>query len=242
MLKGCDTDSRLTDALCAALKATGHAAIGRYGKNLTAEEVDLCRKHGLGLWLICEVGAGGADRLSSANGISDAKAIVQQATALGAPEGTTLFAANFDFDVLAANLPAARAYMTGFMNTVHAYGFKGQMYADGLAQENIATDGGGYIPGAAAFAGSADYVANAKAALVQHPTITIAGVGVDPVDIYDESVIWYPGGAPVAPPAASSPATFTMPDLRLVQAALGVTVDGIFGPETAAAIAAYYAA
>jgi hypothetical protein len=212
--KGADCDANLTDEICAAAVTSGIVAFGRYSKNLTVAEVALCTKYNLGLWLISEPGDGGWDRISQGapEGGRDAATAIAQAKAVGFPTGLPIFAA-FDFSAAEANIKASQSYMDGqggYADIMHTAGYKSAMYADGLIQTSVATDCGGYVPGASAWAGSAAYLTSGRATLVQHPTITFAETEIDPVDIYDTSVIWFPAPPQAAvqpqPPAAAPPA------------------------------------
>lgn len=241
---GCDLDSHLTEDLILKLLAVHRIAAGRYLKNLTQAEVDLCKEYDFGLWLIAE-GMGDAATFTGGaqRGREDGAAVFVKAASLQVPSTVPIFFA-VDFPATGANLPNIQAYAAGF--AAGAAPFPTSLYADGQILENFSQDKT-YLAGAMGWPGSKQYLSEGKAALVQHPTISFAGAQIDPVDIYNTDVIWWPSGK--APDFKIDPVALTpvrhMPPLTTLQQWLvadgaKLEVDGVWGPATSAEIAKTY--
>lgn len=247
--KGFDCDTHLTAAIIQAAKAAGHIAAGRYLKNLTAAEVALCRQYDFGLWLIAEgMGDRATLRRGRAGGISDAAVQVRQALALGVP-GAVPIASAVDFDAVADDLPLVDAYMDGFASLISPHPLV--VYGDGaVLTSHLPAGTRAYVAGAGGWEGTQAYLAQTKMpALVQHPTAAMFGISVDPVDINDESVIWYPARDDAATATGGrqqeTPVQTSMPPLKSLQRtliALGyqIDADGVWGRQTEGALSDYY--
>jgi hypothetical protein len=227
--KGFDTDTPLTQAAITAAKSAGYIAAGRYLKNLTPAEVALCSKNQFGLWLIFE-GEGSQETFQEGNqrGKADGATAYQQAKALGVPPGCTIFFA-VDYDALAGDIAKITDYATGFVSNLGEY--KYGVYGDGTVLSSL-PDAPGYVAGADGWDGTEAYLATGKAALIQHATVELAGISMDPVDIIKTDVLWVP---------EASATTTPIPTAAQLQAALGISTDGIWGPQSQAALASYYA-
>jgi hypothetical protein len=247
MLKGFDTDRVMSDAFVRRAVAAGYGAAGRYLKNLTSSEIASCAKYGMRLWLIDE-GAGDAAVFGRgvAGGQADGAAAKARAAVLNVPAGIPIYFA-VDFDAGAADVDGVGRYLNGYVAACAPY--RVGMYADGLIASAVPTEVGDYLPAASGWQGSKDYINSGKVALLQHVPEALLGLDADPVDVLDEGVLWLPGpdhirtqpaGGVVTVPPAAPPASFAMPDLRVLQGFLGVAADGIWGPVTAAAVARYY--
>ena len=240
MLKGFDTDTVLTEAVVLNAVKAGMGRFGRYLKNLTAAEVALCAKYGASLWLISE---NLGDLATVAQGLPrgrvDGAAARLAAAALGAPATVPIFAA-VDFNAVGSTqIGEVDNYMDGFAVGCSPYPLG--VYGDGDVVQSLSKDHG-YIAGADAWAGTAailaDPAANVDIDLIQHATVTMFGISVDPVDVLDSSVLWSPGVTVI-------PITAEIPTVLNLQRALnawgaGLTEDGIYGPRCAAALAKYY--
>ena len=190
--KGYDTATRLTEPVIIASLTAGYIAAGRYLKTLTAAEVALCARHGFGLWLISE-GMGNLATIEQGTprGQHDGAAAKALAEALEAPDTAPIFAA-VDFDAVGSQeIADVEAYMGGFARGCAPYP-QGD-YGDGDVVTSLPKSRG-YIAGADGWAGTKAVLANPppNLALVQHVTIMFAGISIDPVDILDESVLWFP--------------------------------------------------
>ena len=247
-LSGFDADTLLTEAQMMRVMSAGYSAMGVYFTKTAIFSgmpafIQLCAKHGFKLWLIDE-GAGSAavfDR-GTAGGQNDGKRAANTAKNLGAPPGTPIYFA-VDYAAGEADVANISAYYSGYKQACAPY--RAGMYADGLIASAVPTDVGDYVPGASGWPGTAEYIKSGKVALIQHPPAAFFGMDADPVEIVDESVLWAPAAA-TAPVVVTTPITpvsvapFSPPSLIQWQQHLGITADGIYGPETAAAIEHYY--
>jgi hypothetical protein len=177
----------------------------------------------------------------NARGVSDGTLAAKCAIQLGAPPTTPIFAA-VDFDAAGSQeIGDIDQYMDGFAIGCSPYP-QGD-YGDGAVLSSM-PHSLGFLAGADGWSGTEAYIASGAAALVQHASTTLFGIDVDPVDVIDESVLWFPKATAVTSPLIPPIAT-AMPSLAALQSGLNangasLAVDGIWGPATAAAMAAYY--
>jgi len=256
------TSTALDLATADGQKAVGrYISGGGQWKHLTAAEVRLCEAKGFALWFIDE-GTGDAAQFASgeAGGLAAGKKAAQAAIALGAPEGIPIYV-GVDFDAGARDVSNIAAYMRGYK--AGCAPFKAGMYADGYVASAVPTDVGDFMPGASGWQDSADYINSGNVAILQHPPTKMFGLDIDPCDVLDESVLWRVGAAatsapvaPAAPPPPLTPPTVPsrptspfvppstiphpdvdiMPPLEVFQTSIGVEPDGIYGPQTDAAL------
>lgn len=242
MIKGFDTDSHLTREVITEALAAGDRAAGRYLKNLTPDEVQLCKELGFGLWLIDEK-MGDWAYFQNTSGHAAGTAAAQAALALGAPAGSWIANA-VDFDASATQIPVIDSFMLAYEKGLDELGMKLLVYGSGLVETEALPEGAkAYLACAGGWAGTRSYPKQ-TAALVQHLPATKYGLDVDPCDIQDESIIWWPAGAkPQENEAQVVPPTevpFVMPKLSDMQRATFTNPDGLWGPLTARALANYY--
>ena len=249
-------------------QAAGYIAAGIYftKPQLRAELPAVfanCAATGFKVWLIDEgMGNAAVFARGEAGGFSDGTRASTIATMLDIPKDVPIYFA-IDYDAGQSDVANIKAYLAGYQQGAmpHPVG----MYADGLIASECPTAVGDYVPGASGWNGTAEYLKSGKVAIIQHPPSTFFGLDADPCEVIDQSVLWQPMGAsnvtagatpapqqavaqgqPPQPINQPPPLHLTssiadlMPDLKDVQAALGVTVDGLYGPETAAAIQRYY--
>jgi Domain of unknown function (DUF1906) len=249
-LLGCDLASRLTPTLIRSLQSRGYVAAGRYTKSLTKAEIAACVANDFGLWFIHE-GEGdlATMQLGQARGRADGIVAVESLRALGINEAVVFSAA--DFPATADQVKIVTAYELGFASAVapHTPG----LYGDGVVLQATDPTTKCYLAGAKGWPGYDEFLASGRAAIVQRSTITVAGIEIDPCDIYDTGVIWWPNGTVVQPitsnPKPADPATKHMPALATLQQWLiadgqlpANSADGIWGPRTATAVAKAYGA
>ena len=237
-INAADLDSPITQAYIDAAKAAGHIAAGQYLKHMSPAVVALAAKNEFGIWLIDE-GWGNAAVFArgAAGGALDGRAAAAKMQALGAPEGTVVYFA-IDYGAGASDLPAIQAYYTAYALAAATYHVG--MYADGFIASNVSTPVGDYLPGASGWPGYAAYAAGSHVAILQHAEGTLFGYDVDPCEVRDTSVLWFPKAAAAAAVVAPTPQS-VLPSLGLAQIELGVAADGVWGPETAEAFARHYA-
>lgn len=254
MLRGLDAGTTLTP-YATKIKAAGFDHVGRYLKNLRLAEVTALHAAGLGVWLIYETTATRA-LFGDAAGAEDGLAAKQQAMALGVPDGTAIYA-TVDTDVPLNQLGIVRAYMLAFYRSL-AGQYRLGIYACGAVLQGNADIAVPWLAGAMGWAGSRAYEASSAWAMKQGADLngragvwnnmTWPALGFD----YDPNVIgghdfgpWMAAGQasvadqPLAPAPPAEPVN-PMPDLKIMQAYLGVTVDGLWGDDTANAAADYY--
>ena len=240
-----DTPHQLTSAVVSAAMTAGRIAAGRYissggsWKHLTTAEVSLCKSTGFGLFLIDE-GAGDAAQFATGDvgGQAMGTAAAKAAAALGVPAGTPIFI-GVDFAADEDAIPDITSYKNGYAKGCAPY--VPGMYADGLIASAVATDVGDFVPGASAWPGTRDYLKSGKIALIQHPPVRMFGIDIDPVEVVDSSVLWFPGKAAFPPTPVS-----VMPDLKAAQAELQAkglydgALDGVWGSRTESAFVRFY--
>lgn len=246
-----DTPNALTPSYIGQVMSRGYIAAGRYisgggaWKHLLASEVAACKAAGFGLWLIDE-GTGGLAQFKTGEtgGHNDGVKAAGVATLMGAPAGTPIFV-GVDYAAGASDVAFIRTYMSGYQSGCMPY--RAGLYADGAVASAVPTAVGDYVPGASSWPGTAAYLTSGKVALIQHPTTLLIGMSVDLVDVVDASVLWFPGknvAAPVTAPPVAQNQTPVVPDatanLMAWQTFLGITADGVWGPQTAAAFEHYF--
>lgn len=250
--KGFDTDTILTERVIIAAKAAGIVAIGRYAKNAQRSEIDLCAKYKMGLFWIAE-GMGDAKTMTLGHegGAALAVRTKKQLDALGVPDTVVVYTA-VDYDAGEPDVPAISNHKLGFAEGMAPRRI--DLYADGAILTPL-SNGRGFVAGAGGWKGTSAFLETGRAALIQHVPTTMFGVDADPVDILDESVIWYPGGdaenadsipaqqrRPVPTPAPLSAIQPSLSDTQTALQALGHykgRVDGQWGPRTAEAVILY---
>jgi hypothetical protein len=244
LYKACDMSTSLTKARILELKSLNILAAGRYmtgsSKYLTKAEVNLCRDNAFGLFPIHE---GMGDRATFAQGAlrghADGLAAGQAAQTLGFPPGLSIFS-SVDYGAAANDIQLILAYEAGFISGCQPYA-QG-IYADGTIAAAEPTGTKIFLAGAGSWPGTANFLAYGRASLAQHPPAKLSdGTEYDPVDVYDDSVIWWPGGKPQQQSQSKpDPQIFMPTTVQGLQAALGVTIDGIRGPQTQAALLKWY--
>lgn len=235
MQKGFDADVHLTDELVEQAIAAGDIGAGLYTKVVDANDIAIAARHRFGLWFIYE-GMGDLETMEqgAARGQSDGARAAAVLKALGVPETVPIFAAA-DFGAIGSTQIAdVDQYMSGFAQGCAPYP-QGN-YGDGDVITSL-PNSPGYVAGADGWSGTEALLANlpAHVALIQHAPVDAFGISIDPCDIVNDKVLWFPAGA------AQTTAPVVIPTAEQMQAALGVTVDGEWGPASQAALAAYYA-
>lgn len=183
MAKGFDTTANCSDS-AAAIAAAGYDFVGRYlsrssWKVISAAEAAALNGAGLSVVLVYEDGPTANSYFSQDRGTSDGIRAAQQAAAIGAPAGTTLYFA-VDYDASAADLAGPiTAYFQGIASTPTA--FQIGVYGSGATCSAITgagLAGMGWLACAKGWAGYAGYLP--AASIVQGLPTTVLGLSVDP--------------------------------------------------------------
>ena len=269
MLIGIDADQDVSHVAAQAVDK-GVRIFCRYEKNLTAHEVMAIFAAGraanckVGILLIFETQAKRA-LTGSIGGHADGVVAARMAVALGAPKGTAI-AATVDFDASAEEQAAVLSYLSGFKQGIAGavFGkadFKLGVYANGAICQ-VALDTGvadfAWVAGGSGMRGTKDFIASGKAHIIQevgdHRGLNL-GIKIDSnytliANDPEDLGCWIDSGAqPVTEilPIPDVGSAQILPDLKDAQAGLQAAglysgaIDGLWGPITAAAFAAYYA-
>ena len=239
MKRGFDTDTPLSDRVIAQAIADGYSAAGRYLRNVTTAEIVRIRA-ALGLWLIDET-AGNWTYFSGgyAAGMQRGHAARLTAQALSYPLGAYIASA-VDFDATPAQVSVIDRFLAGYTDGLGSYRLL--VYGSGLVESSSLPPGAkAYLACASGWSGTRGYDVS-KAALVQHLPANRWGIAIDPVDINDDAVVWWPAGAPASPVVPVS----VMPNLKAAQAELQAkglydgALDGVWGSRTESAFVRFY--
>lgn len=248
MLIGFDADQDCAPVAQLAA-AKGVRFVCRYLKNLSTDEVRALLAAGLAVVLIFESTAERALAGLVAGAADGAKA-ASQTLALAAPAGTAIYA-TADFDCTADQQPAALTYFAAFKKAL-AGAYKLGVYANGAvcvaaAERGIADYT--WVAGGRGMRGTKNFIALGKPTIVQDVGDARGlslGIGIDSdTAMADDFGGWSATPAQAAAPASPAPQPVAIPAARDMQAALNAAgaaldVDGIWGPMSAAALAAYY--
>lgn len=237
MLTGIDCATRLTSATAQALKAAGVSYVGRYlgpetnRKTMQASEAQTILAAGLNLWSIWETDPTRAGYFTATQGTSDAKTAAMYAESVGQPKGTAIYY-TVDYDAQPRDYPAVLLYFKAIRAAnngykVGAYGHYGVL---SYLKENGAAD---YYMQTCAWS-------NGKVVPFAHiyqnqVNTSVAGISVD-----RDQIILDPGGWNPMPNVLQLGSTGDA--VKTLQTELNeilgskLTVDGVFGPATAAAV------
>ena len=190
---------------------------------------------------------GGADETSGAGRAAGSFAVQYMTNVLRAPKNAVIWYTQ-DRDATATQMPGIKAAFAAFkaqLNGMYRLGCYGSGYCcDALkAAELIALI---WLTDSVGFSGSRASIAAKRYDMLQHLPLTQWGLDTDP-DLAIEA-----GGADLGffVPAVTPPASVearSAPDVawlqvKLILAGHAVAVDGVWGPQTAEAVAAYQAA
>jgi hypothetical protein len=238
---------KLTPEILAWLKANGCTFVSRYiarttriGKIITPEEVRTLHANGIAVALVFEENVGDTNG-GAARGFANGQWSRQFALELGYPAGLPLSAAA-DTDIYSGNIDAAVAYMEAF-RTGLAPTYKLGMYADADLGRRVPCDRL-CIPNAKGW--SRSFWQRVAAGLPWGLDVhilqgrAIYPPGVDPLTVYKAFDAWLPTPDPPKPPPTPILPTVRFGSrgepVRVLQRALGVRVDGWFGPQTRTAV------
>ena len=239
--------------LAPRLFAAGIGFVGRYyshnpddnPKNLSPEEARALAAAGINIVSVFEARGDRAENFTAAQGALDAARALELAGRCGQTAASTIyFAVDFDAssaDVASRILPYFAAIKQGLGGRYATGGYgSGFVLAELRAAGLI---GHCWLAQARGWRGTANF---ADADIVQGPSSTMFNVAVDlDASRNNDFGAWIiPGGISGDPPIG--PVISAIPSARDLQTALAAAgcdpgaVDGIWGPRSAAALAAYY--
>lgn len=233
MIRGFDTNHEV-GYLASMIAETGYAFVGRYLKNLTPGEVRALSAAGVGIVSIWER-RGDRATFTSNQGQADGVAARTAARALGQPKGSVIVSA-IDYDAPEADWLNIQSYFFSFHAALGEY--EAGAYGNGLMLGKL-LDAGlisvAYKAGAADWAGSTGFV---RWHIKQQPTVfdVTLGISIDPCDAIDGFIgAW-------RLPSSAAPEVPTALSLQQALNAHGANLseDGVWGPRSAAALAAHY--
>lgn len=245
-----DLDSLPTPAMIPGMKAAGITAILLYSRLVTLEIAQLLSANDIDLVLIGEWGTG-ADpaHYTTANGVADAQLFLKEIAPLGVkPPG--VYMCNGDFDANAAQIAGpCTEYRQGVKSVLDPVGIGAGGYGNGANMQAGLDDGTiekAFVWAGQGTNGTVAFDATNRWSIRQYPTTTEFGASVDPDEVQGD---YWGFRVPVAAPATSpAPITRTLQlddggaDVAALQTALGITVDGVFGEQTKAAVEAFQTA
>ena len=218
---------------------------GHGGKVMSPAAARLLSDAGLDLVMVFEGNPTHAGYFTAAQGQADAELAVKQAVALGQPFGTPI-CATVDYDASNADIAGPiHLYMAAYSYTLRFCKYLPGVYGNGAvcaAMLDASFASFAFVWGAHGTNDTLNFIASNRWHLMQSPTVSAAnnrlGFDDDP-DIGKASGF---GGFRVLPTIVTpSPApVLVIPPAKAMQAALGVMADGVWGPASAAALAAYY--
>src|SRR6516164_7637437 len=139
-----DTNDNTTSHI-ASLKSRGVTAVGRYyssraSKRLTKPEARALSDARINIFTVFE--DNGDPELSVSSGIHDAQIALQQATAVGQPEGSAIYFAleHLPNGYNASHLPGIRNYCSGLKQVLDG-AYKLGVYSDGVVCDALLNDG-----------------------------------------------------------------------------------------------------
>jgi len=236
MMRGFDVDQDVGH-LAAQIKAAGYDFVGRYLKNLTVGEMRALSAAGISIVSIWER-SGGRDSLNRGQGVVDGTNARAWALDLGQPKGSAIYSA-IDYDAPVADWPEIADYFGAFNNAL-ARDYECGAYGNGLMLGRLLDTGiidRAYLAGASGWYGSAGFT---KWDIRQHPTITdqTLGIEIDPCEAVDDDF----GAWMLALEPSQMPTVPSALELQKALNAAGATLveDNVWGPRSAAALAAYY--
>jgi hypothetical protein len=246
-----DAAVKITDKVAQAAQKAGVKAIARYlsnnpEKNITLPEFEIISKYGIEAILVWEAQGDRVSNFTSAQGKQDAQRAIKQADALGLKGTNTgiYFAVDFDCSVsqLKSNVAIYfAAVKQEFLDEGVAY--RVGVYGNGLVCATLLANGTValcWLWGVNSSYGTQTFLASNKWVIHQHVPSTEFGISVDPDDVQGDFGGAVVHGTPIpATPVAPPPQKVTQTSqnaLKSIQAILGVTQDGIWGPASQAAL------
>ena len=235
---GFDVDQNV-GPLAEKIVAAGYQFVGRYLKNLAIFEAQELSDVGIPIVSIWE-GHGNKATFTSEQGKADGIAARGAAMAIGQPRGTVIISA-IDYNAPEGDWPGIEDYFSEFSlalsTSYKAGGYGNGLMLGKLLDQNLISVA--YLAGAEGWWGSVGFT---RWHIRQHPTITDLALGIEIDGCEAVSLAAVMGWTlPPAAPAAAVPSALAL-QKALNATGAGLVEDGVWGPRSAAALAAYYRA
>lgn len=247
-----DMDALPTPAMIPAMKAASTKAVIIYSRLVTRAILELLSANEIDVVLVAEWGSGAdPEHYTADNGLADAERVLAEIADLGVkPPG--IYFCNGDFDASAEQIAGGITdYRRAVKNTLDGEGIGAGGYGNGANMAAGLDDGTiakAFVWAGMGTNGTAAFIESGRWSIRQFPTTREFGASVDPDEVQGDYWGFRVPIAVVAPEAVSEPATEaarllaygdTGDDVAAAQRLLGVSVDGIFGRGTQAAVRAF---
>jgi len=193
IVSGIDSSSACTSSSCACLKQNGITFVGRYysrttqipGKKLTPAEAELISSAGLELVAVYEDGPTSYSYFSAARGTADATGALQQAAAVGQPEGSAIYF-TVDYDATQSDIEGnITAYFQAIDETI-ADAYAVGVYGSGATCSAIFGAGLAEYAWLAQSTGWSGYTEFTEWAIKQGPEQSVCGLNSDTDDAHGD--------------------------------------------------------
>lgn len=193
IISGVDSSSACTSSSISCLQASGITFVGRYysrttqipGKKLTQSEAELISAAGLQLVAVYEDGPTSYSYFSAARGTADADGAMQQAEAIGQPEGSAIyFTVDYDAEQsdIAGNITAYFQAVVDAIGNVYEVG----VYGSGATCSAILGAGLAKYAWLAQSTGWSGYSEFTDWSIKQGPETSVCGLNSDTDDAHGE--------------------------------------------------------
>ncbi|WP_236026621.1 glycoside hydrolase domain-containing protein [Alicyclobacillus acidoterrestris] len=223
------------------MKSAGITHVGRYlgpatnWKTMQQTEAQAILAASLNLWSIWETNPTNASYFSDAQGASDGKTEAAYAQSFGQPKGTAIYH-TIDYDVqpdaysrILEHFQAIKAANTGYKVGVYGpYGVLQYLYQNGAADYYWQT-----------YAWSGGFLVSFAHLYQYQNSVTVAGINVDRDRILLDPGGWQQIMASTLQRGSTGDAVKTLQQELNTVLGIKLTVDGIFGPSTEAAVKSF---
>jgi Rv2525c-like, glycoside hydrolase-like domain len=193
IVSGVDSSSACTSSSIACLKGKGITFVGRYysrttqieGKKLTQAEAELISASGMELVAVYEDGPTSYSYFSAARGTADANGAMQQAAAVGQPEGSAIYF-TVDYDAAQSDIEGnITAYFQAIDETI-ADAFAVGVYGSGATCSTILGAGLAEYAWLAQSTGWSGYSEFTEWSIKQGPEQSVCGLNSDTDDAHGD--------------------------------------------------------
>jgi peptidoglycan hydrolase-like protein with peptidoglycan-binding domain len=247
-----DMDSVPTPEMIPAMKASGITACIIYSRLITLDVAQLLSANDIDIVLVAEWGTGAQpSHYTAANGLTDAQRFLSEIAPLGIKPPGAYFC-NGDFDASMAQITGGITdYRRAVKNVLDSEGIGAGGYGNGANMQTGLDDGTiakAFVWAGMGTLGTPAFIESGRWSIRQYPTMTEFGASVDPDEVQGD---YWGFRVPVATaqPMEAQPSPWrlleyaeplmTGDDVAAAQRLLGVSVDGIFGRQTQAAVRSF---